>query len=108
MNSGAHNAPTYPGDIVKMLFANGEEGDHEKIRSKIEILDTTSINGRNDIGIITIKLIGEKYVTDAGMKALEAAKFGGIDQVYEEDGNRFLRVLTLEQVLAVPTKKAFR
>jgi len=108
MNNGAHNAPTYPGDIVKMLFANGEDGDHEKIRSRIEILGTTSIDGRNDLGIITLKLIGEKYVTDAGMKALDAAKFGGIDKVYEEEGNRFLRVLTLEQVLAIPTKKALK
>jgi hypothetical protein len=41
------------------------------------------------------------------MKALEEAKFGGIDQVFEENGKQFLRVLTLEQVLAVPTRKAF-
>ncbi|MGB7292514.1 MAG: hypothetical protein WBD99_10110 [Thermodesulfobacteriota bacterium] len=107
MNSGAHNAPTYPADIVKLLYANGEEDEHEKIRSKFEILDATSIIGRDDIGIITINLIGEKYVTDAGMKALEAAKFGGIDQIYEENGKRYLRVLTLEQVLAIPTRKAF-
>ncbi len=107
MNSGAHNAPTYPADIVKLLFANADEGEHEKIRSRIEILDTTLIGGRDDIGIITINLIGEKHVTDAGIKALEEAKFGGIDQVFEESGKRFLRVLTLQQVLAVPTKKAF-
>jgi 2-methylfumaryl-CoA hydratase len=107
MNSGAHNAPTYPADIVKLLFANGEEGEHEKIRSKIEIIDTNSIVGRDDIGVITINLIGEKYVTDAGIKALEEAKFGGIDQVFEENGKRYLRVLTLEQILAIPTRKAF-
>ncbi|HEX9667256.1 MAG TPA: hypothetical protein VGA95_11980 [Thermodesulfobacteriota bacterium] len=107
MNSGAHNAPTYPADIVKLLYAHGEEDEHEKIRSKFEILDTTSIVGRDDIGVITINLIGEKYVTDAGMNALEAAKFGGIDQIYEENGKRYLRVLTLEQVLAIPTRKAF-
>jgi 2-methylfumaryl-CoA hydratase len=107
MNSGAHNAPTYPADIVKLLFADGEEDKHEKIRSKIEIMDTTPIVGRDDIGVITVKLIGEKYVTDAGMKALEAAAFGGMDQIFEETGKRFLRVLTLEQVLAVPTTEAF-
>jgi 2-methylfumaryl-CoA hydratase len=107
MNSGVHNAPTYPADIVKLLYANGEEDEHEKIRSKIEMLDTIPIAGRNDIGIITVNLIGEKHVTDAGVKALEEAKFGGIDQVFEENGKRYLRVLTLEQVLAVPTRMAF-
>ncbi len=108
MNSGSHDAPTYPGDIVQVLFADGKEGAHEKIRAKIEVVDKTTIGGRDDIGILTIKLIGEKYVTDAGMKALETAKFGGIDQVYEEDENRFLKVLTLEQVLAAPMERAFR
>lgn len=108
MNNGAHNAPTYPADIIQMLFAEGEAGEHEKIRSKIEILNTTPIAGRNDIGVITINLVGEKYVTDAGMKALETAGFGGIDQIFEDSQNRHLRVLTLEQVLAVPTKKAFK
>ncbi|OGE21443.1 MAG: hypothetical protein A2V51_00040 [Candidatus Dadabacteria bacterium RBG_19FT_COMBO_40_33] len=108
MNSGSHDAPTYPGDIVQLLFASGKEGPHEKIRARIEVLDTNKIDGRDDIGIITIKLTGEKYVTDGGMKALEAAKFGGIDQIYVEGGNRFLKVLTLEQVLAVPTRKAFK
>ena len=107
MNSGTHNAPTYPADIVKLLFARGEENEHEKIRSRIEIIDTTPIAGRDDLGVITIKLIGEKYVTDAGMKALEAAVFGRMDQIFEETGKRFLRVLTLEQVLAVPTRKVF-
>jgi 2-methylfumaryl-CoA hydratase len=108
MNSGSHDAPTYPGDIVRVLFAGGKEGPHEKIRARIEVVETTRLDGREDIGIITIRLIGEKYVTDGGMKALEAAKFGGIDQIYEENGNRFLKVLTLEQVLALPTRKAFR
>lgn len=108
MNSGSHDAPTYPGDIVQVLFAGGKEGAHEKIRARIEIVDKATVGGRDDMGIIVIKLIGERYVTDGGMKALEAAKFGGIDQIYEEDGNRFLKVLTLEQVLAVPTGKAFK
>ena len=112
MNSGSHDAPTYPGDIVQVLFAGGKEGPHEKIRARIEIVgaihELPQLNGRDDICIIMIKLTGEKYVTDGGMKALEAAKFGGIDQIYEEGGNRFLKVLTLEQVLAVPTRKAFK
>ncbi|HEX3035198.1 MAG TPA: hypothetical protein VHT73_08700 [Thermodesulfobacteriota bacterium] len=108
MSSGSHDAPTYPGDIVETLFADGKQGPHEKIRSRIEVVDTAKVDGRDDVGIITIKLIGEKHVTDAGMRALEAAKFGGIDQTYEEGGNRFLKVLTLEQVLALPTRKAFK
>jgi 2-methylfumaryl-CoA hydratase len=108
MNSGSHDAPTYPADIVQLLFACRKAGDHEKIRARVEVLDTATIPGRDDIGTVTIKLIGEKYVTDGGMKALEAAKFAGIDQTFEEGGNKFLKVLTLEQVLAVPTKKAFK
>ncbi|MER3446561.1 MAG: hypothetical protein C4291_06815 [Candidatus Dadabacteria bacterium] len=108
MNSGSHDAPTYPGDIVQVIFAGGREGAHERIRARIEIVDKATVGGRDDIGIITVRLIGEKYVTDGGLKALEAAKFGGIDQIYEENGNRFLKVLTLEQVLAVPTQKAFK
>jgi 2-methylfumaryl-CoA hydratase len=108
MNSGSHDAPTYPGDIVQVVFAGGKEGAHEKIRARVEIVDKATVGGRDDMGIIAIKLIGERYVTDGGMKALEAAKFGGIDQIYEEDGNRFLKVLTLEQVLAVPTGKSFK
>ncbi|MGH7901962.1 MAG: hypothetical protein ACRENZ_09515, partial [Thermodesulfobacteriota bacterium] len=112
MNSGSHDAPTYPGDIVQVLFADGKEGLHERIRARIEVVEAIHelplLNGRDDIGIITIRLIGEKYVTDGGMKALEAAKFGGIEQIYQEDGKRFLKVLTLEQVLAVPTRKAFK
>ncbi|MBI2486476.1 MAG: hypothetical protein HYW01_05875 [Deltaproteobacteria bacterium] len=108
MNSGSHYAPTYPGDIVKVIFADGKNGAHEKIRSRVEVVDTNTVQGRDDIGIVTIKLIGEKYVTEGGMRALEAAGFGGIDRVFEENGNRFLRVLTLEQVLAVPTRRAFK
>lgn len=107
MNSGSHDAPTYPGDIVQVIFAGGKEGAHEKIRARMEIIDKATVSGRDDMGIITIKLIGEKYVTEGGLKALEAAKFGAIDQIYEEGGNKFLKVLTLEQVLAVPTRRAF-
>lgn len=107
MNSGSHDAPTYPGDIVKRLFANGIDDEHEKIRSRAEVIGKERVDGRDDVGIVTIKLIGEKYVTDAGMKALEEAAFSGIDQVYKENGKRFLKALTLEQVLAVPTRKAF-
>ncbi|HWP93842.1 MAG TPA: hypothetical protein VNN20_16770 [Thermodesulfobacteriota bacterium] len=108
MNSGSHDAPTYPGDIVQLLYAGGKAGEHEKIRARVEVLDTATVQERDDIGIVTIKLIGEKYVTDGGMKALEAARFAGIDQIFEEGGNRFLKVLTLEQVLAVPTREAFK
>ncbi len=108
MNNGSHDAPTYPGDIVQLLFADGKAGEHEKIRARVEVIDTATVQERDDIGIVTIKLTGEKYVTDGGMKALEGVKFAGIDQVFEEGGNRFLKVLTLEQVLAVPTRKAFK
>jgi hypothetical protein len=107
MNIGAHNAPAYAPEIAKLLFANGVENEREKIRSKIEVIDTAPMVGRNYTDVIMIKLTGEKCVTDGGMRALEAAAFGRMDQIFEETGKRFLRVLTSEQVLAVPTTKAF-
>ncbi|MEE9252554.1 MAG: hypothetical protein V3U74_04290 [Thermodesulfobacteriota bacterium] len=107
MNSGSHDAPTYPSDVVRTMFEGGEDEPHERIRSRIEVVEVSSVDGRNDMGVATVKLIAEKYVTDAGMRALEAAKFGGIDNIFDEGGDRFLRVLTLEQVLAVPTESAF-
>ena len=114
MNSGSHDAPTYPSDIVERLFQGAEGEPHERIRTRAEVLRKSSVEGRGDIGIATIRLVGEKYVTDAGMRALKAAKFGGIDKIYEEGGEEgdggasFLRVLTMEQVLAVPTRAAFK
>ncbi|MEM4657980.1 MAG: hypothetical protein QXX77_06105 [Candidatus Methanosuratincola sp.] len=107
MNSGSHDAPTYPSDIVERLFGGKEGEPHERLRTRAEIVDVSTVEGRDDIGVVTIRLIGEKYVTEAGMRVLEAAGFGGIDKIYEEGGARFLRVLTMEEVLAVPTKKAF-
>ncbi len=128
MNSGAHNAPTYPSDIVREMYAaasassagsaSGERrsvggaelnrpgDDHERIRVRAEVLKKSEIPGRGDFGAVTIRLTGEKTVTDGGMKALEAARFGGMDAIFEENGKRFLRVLTLEQVLAVPGERS--
>ncbi len=107
MNSGSHDAPTYPSDVVERFFQGAEGEPHERIRTRVEVLNKEGVEGRGDMGIVTVRMIGEKYVTDAGMRALEAAKFGGIDRIYREGGKRFLRVLTLEQVLAVPTRAAF-
>lgn len=107
MNGGSHDAPTYPSDVVQTMFEGGADEPHERVRSRIEVVEVSTIDGRDDMGVVTMKLIAEKYVTDAGMRALEAAKFGGIDSIFDEDGSRFLRVLTLEQVLAVPTRGAF-
>ncbi|WP_462137080.1 hotdog family protein [Candidatus Mycalebacterium sp.] len=105
MNSGAHNAPTYPSDIVREIYAAGADGEHESIRARAEVAEKSEIAGRDDIGAVTIRLIGEKTVTDGGMKALEAAKFGGMDAIFEDGGKRLLRVLTLELVLAAPKRK---
>ncbi len=107
MNSGSHDAPTYPSDIVREIYAGGEEGGHEKIRSRAEILEKSEIAGRDDYGVVTFRLVGEKRVTDAGMKALEKAGFSRVDTVFEENGERWLRVLTLEQVVAIPMEECF-
>ena len=109
MNSGVHNAPTYPSDIVRELYAaGGANGSHEAIRARAEIVSREEIPGRSDYGLVTVRVIGEKVVTDGGMKALSAAKFGGTDAIFEENGKKFLRVLTMEQVWAVPTERCFK
>lgn len=105
MNSGVHNAPTYPSDVVRELYAGGADGEHESIRTYAEVMEKSAIPGRDDIGAVTIRLTGEKTVTEGGMKALEAARFGGTDAIFEDGGRRRLRVLTLELVLAVPREK---
>ncbi len=107
MNSGSHDAPTYPSDIVREIYAGGKDGEHEQIRARARILSKSAIEGRDDYGVLTVRLTGEKRVTDAGMKALERAKFSGMDGIAEEGGKKWLRVLTLEQVAGVPTGKAF-
>jgi hypothetical protein len=50
--------------------------------------------GRNYTDVITIKLTGEKYVTDAGMRALEASAFEEwirFSRKLERDFSGFLR-----------------
>lgn len=107
MNNGTHNGPTYPGDIIKHIYSDGKNDGHEKIRSRAVVLNKENIDGRDDAGIVTLKLTADKQVTDAGLKALEAANYSGVDRIFEEDGKRFLRVLTTEPVLVVPSGKAF-
>lgn len=109
MNTGAHTAPTYPSDMIKILYGNhGNREEHEVIRSHVRIKQKQHAHGRDDIGIATVSLNSEKYVTDAGMKALESAGFRGMDRINETDSGRILQVLSLEQVLAIPTERAFR
>ncbi len=108
MNNGTHNGPTYPGDIINNLYSDvTNNDDHEKIRSRAVILNKENIDGRDDAGIVTLKLTADKRVTDAGMKALEAVNYRGIDRIYEEDGKRYLRVLTTELVMVVPSASSF-
>lgn len=108
MNSGVHSAPTYPSDIVRELYAGGSEDPHEAIRTRAEILRREEIPGRRDYGLVTVRITGEKQVTDGGMRALEAAKFGGTDAIFEDGGRKMLGVLTMEQTLAVPTERCFK
>jgi len=108
MNGGSHDAPTYPSDIVERLFGGAPDEPHERLRARLEVVRTETVEGRDDIGVVTVRLTADKYVTDAGMRALEAAGFRGVDKIYEQGGGRFLRVLTMEEVLAVPTSRAFR
>ena len=104
MNNGSHIAPTYPSDMVERLFLGDLGGPHEQLRSRIEVLDASTIEGRGDIGILTIKLIAEKLVTDAGLRALATAEFR--DRPQEFGG--YIPVLSLEEVIAVPKEMAFR
>jgi len=107
MNNGSHSAPTYPGDITGLLHSNGSSGEHEKIRSHALVLSKSLIHGRDDAGIITIRLVAEKYITDAGMKALEKSGFGGMDKIFNDGRKRLIKVLDLEIVIALPTENAF-
>ncbi len=107
MNSGAHNAPTYPSDIVRDIYGGGEEGPHESILASAEVLEKSAISGRDDFGAVTIRLAGEKVVTRAGMKAFEKAGFSIADKIVEKNGEKTIRVLTLELVVAVATEKGF-
>ena len=108
MNSGTHPVPTYPSDTVKTYFQGSDEEQHEQLRSRIEVVEATAVPGREDIGILRIKLITDKVVTAAGERALRAA---GLERMIEsarkEGPDTLLEVLNLEQVLAVPTEKAF-
>ena len=102
MNSGSHDAPTYPSDIVQTMFASSNEDD-EKIVGSFKVLNKDLIETRDDFGILTIELCGDKIVTDAGLSAYEKAGFKGVSKI--EDNK--IRVLTMEMIVAIPTRKAF-
>ena len=102
MNSGSHDAPTYPSDIVQTMFASSNEDD-EKIVGSFKVLNKDLIKTRDDFGILTIELCGDKIVTDAGLSAYEKAGFKGVSKI--EDNK--IRVLTMEMIVAIPTRKAF-
>ena len=71
------------------------------------ILDKSPVNGRDDAGIMTINLIADKYITDAGLKALEKSGFSGMDNIFSEGNNNLIKVLDLELVVALPGESAF-
>lgn len=101
MNSGSHDAPTYPSDIVQNMFDSQNEDD-EKIIGSFKIKNKDLIESRDDFGILTIELCGDKVVTDAGMKAFEKAGFKGVSKISDNK----IRVLTMEMIVAIPTRKA--
>ena len=103
MNSGSHDAPTYPGDIVQNMFAS-DDVDDEKISGSFKIIEKFDHESREDFGIIKIELIGEKTITEASKKAYEKSGFKGIGNI--KDGK--IRVLTMEMLLAVPKGVAFQ
>ena len=59
MNSGSHDAPTYPGDIVQNMF-DSEDADDEKISGSFKIIEKLNHESREDFGIIKIELIERK------------------------------------------------
>ena len=99
MNSGSHDAPTYPSDIVQSMFDSTNEDD-EKILGSFKVINKDAIENREDFGILTIQLCGDKIVTEAGLKAYEKAGFKGIDNIMDNK----IRVLTMEMIVAVPTR----
>lgn len=103
MNTGSHDAPTYPSDIVQSMF-NSTNEDDEKIMGSFKVLEKNVISNREDFGILTIELCGDKIVTEAGLSAYEKAGFKGITKIEENK----IRVLTMEIVVAVPTQKGFK
>ena len=103
MNSGSHDAPTYPGDIVQNMF-DSEDADDEKISGSFKIIEKLNHESREDFGIIKIELIGEKTITEASMKAYEKSGFKGVGNI--KDGK--IRVLTMEMLLAIPKGVAFQ
>ena len=68
-----------------------------------KVLNKDLIETRDDFGILTIELCGDKIVTDAGLSAYEKAGFKGVSKI--EDNK--IRVLTMEMIVAIPTRKAF-
>ena len=103
MNSGSHDAPTYPSDIVQSIF-DSQNKDDEKIIGSFKVENKDAIESREDFGILTIQLCGDKIVTEAGLSAYEKAGFKGISKIQDSR----IRVLTMEMVVAVPTRKAFQ
>lgn len=102
MNSGSHDAPTYPSDIVQTMFNSNNEDD-EKIIGSFKVLKKDLIEAREDFGILTIELCGDKVVTEAGLSAYEKAGFKGISNIKDNK----IRVLTMEIIVAIPTRMAF-
>ena len=103
MNSGSHDAPTYPSDIVQSMFDSSNDDD-EKIIGSFKVKNKDLIKAREDFGILTIELCGDKIVTDAGLKAYEKAGFKGVSKIADNK----IRVLTMEMIVALPTKVAFK
>ena len=103
MNSGSHDAPTYPSDIIQSMF-NSQNEDDEKIIGSFQVKEKSQISGRKDCGILTVELRGDKIVTEAGLKAYEKTGFKGITKIKDNK----IRVLTMEILLAIPTEEAFK
>ena len=101
MNSGSHDAPTYPSDIIQSMFSSTNDDD-EKITGSFKVINKDVIKNREDFGILTIQLCGDKIVTEAGFKAYEKAGFKGVSNIVDNK----IRVLTMEMIVAVPTREA--
>ena len=103
MNSGSHDAPTYPVDIVQSSFGSANEDD-EKIIGSFEVKEKIKIKNRDDFGVLKIELRGDKIVTEAGLKAYEQTGFKGVAKIKDNS----IRVLTMEMLVAIPTQGSYR
>ena len=96
------------GDEVQVLDGRGNlyscSISSEKLQQCTLDINATDFKDRDDCGVLKIELRGDKIVTKAGLRAYEKTGFKGITKIHDN----LIRVLTMEMLIAVPTKGAYK